>query len=209
MKEIVAELQKGNARRGDQANYAADDESDGDVPHRRLKKPKSKYPGVRRRPVAQNALSVFFLISPFLSLTSSSQRQIRAHMKSLIRKDDWLKEVVSEHDLNHWNPEIEECCTTQQFKLHLTGTPSDPWNSSAARVFTDDFLITHTELYPDVWAVRRMVLKKTRAYIKSLIRVFHQDNRGHATKQATKRAKNRYQRKADVSPLEQFSFVIL
>ena len=123
-------------------------------------------------------------------------------MKGLIRQDDWLKEVVHERDLSNWNPEIEECCTAQQFRLHLAGTPCCPWNVSAARVFTGDFLNTHTEIYPDVWAVRRMVLKKTRAYIKSLIKAFHQDRRGDDLKKATRRAKNRRERKTNVSPLK-------
>ena len=72
VREIVTELRKATGRSGNSANYAADDESDNDVPRRRLKKPKSKYPGVRRRPPAQNALSVFPPDFLFLSLTSPS-----------------------------------------------------------------------------------------------------------------------------------------
>lgn len=125
-------------------------------------------------------------------------------MKGLIRQDDWLKEVINEHDLNNWNPEIEECCTAQQFRLHLAGTPCCPWNTSAARVFTDDFLKTHTEVYPDVWAVRRMVLRKTQAYIKSLIKAFRGNRRGKDLKDATRRAKNRRERKTNVSLSKQF-----
>ena len=70
VREIVTELRKANGRSGNSANYAADDESDHDVPRRRMKKPKAKYPGVRRRPPAQNALSVFLPGFLFLSLTS-------------------------------------------------------------------------------------------------------------------------------------------
>ena len=40
-----------------------------------------------------------------------------------------------------------------------------PWNTSAARVFTDSFLTTRSNTYRDIWPVRRMVLKKTRAYV--------------------------------------------
>lgn len=120
-------------------------------------------------------------------------------MKSLIKDDDWLKDVLSQHDLNNWNPEIEECCTAQQFKLHLNGTARNAWNVSAARVFADHFLINHSELYPDVWAVRRMVLKKTCAHIKSLIKAFREGQRGIDVNRATRRAKNRQERKANVS----------
>ena len=129
-------------------------------------------------------------------------------MRGLIHEDDWLKEVVHEHDLNNWNPEIEECCTADQFRLHLMGTPCDPWNSSAARVFANNFLHTHTETYPDVWAVRHMVLKKTRAFIKSIIKSFHQNRRGDALKGAAKRAKNRRERKTTVSPSKRLGSVM-
>lgn len=59
IQEVMGELRRGNARRGNQENYTADDEADGDVPRRRLRKPRSKFPGIRRRPAEQNALSVF------------------------------------------------------------------------------------------------------------------------------------------------------
>ena len=150
---------------------------------------------------------IFFQYIPwfpcFPPLISPSQRRIREHMIGLFRSGDWLKELVTEQDLANWRPEIEECCTAgqYQFKLHFKGTPCDPWNSSATRVFTDDFLHTHTETYPDVWAVRRMVLRKTKAYIKSLIKTFRQKNLSDTLRQAAKLAKNRQERKASVSPL--------
>ncbi|KAF9642614.1 hypothetical protein BDM02DRAFT_3192944 [Thelephora ganbajun] len=103
-------------------------------------------------------------------------------MKGLIHEDDWLKEVVNEHDLNSWDLRTEQCCTAQQFKLHLT----------------DHFLSTHAQIYPDVWAVCRMVLKKTQAYIKSLIRTFCQNRHGDNLKLATRRAKNRWERKTNL-----------
>src|ERR1700753_159231 len=93
------------------------------------------------------------------------QGRIRRHMKGLFHNDDWLKEIVDEDELKNWNPQIEDCRTADQFKLHLGGTPCDSWNSSPCRVFASDFLRTYSELYPDVWPVRRMVLRKTKAYI--------------------------------------------
>lgn len=130
-------------------------------------------------------------------------------MRGLIHEDDWLKELVSDQDLDNWQPEIEECCTAERFRLHLRGTPCNSWNASAARVFTNDFLRTHAEIYPDVWAVRRMVLKKIKAHIKSLIKSFRQNGRGEALINATKLAKNRQERKANVSPLPQSSCALL
>ena len=121
-------------------------------------------------------------------------------MKGLIDKDDWLKAVVHECDINNWDPEVKECCTAQQFRLHLTGTPCNPWNTSATRIFTDDFLRNHADVYTDVWPVRRMVLKKTQVYIKSLIRTFDEDCRGSRLKEVSKQAKNRWERKTNVCP---------
>ena len=209
MEEVLAELRKGNARRNDYEDYAADDESDGNLPRPRLSKRRPKYPGAMRRPPEQNILSVRF--HGFLLSTTNRlpQRCIRAHMKKLFHKDDWLKDIVSDQELTNWNPEIEECCTAGKFKLHLKGTPCDPWNASAARVFTDDFLRSHTETYQDVWAVRRMVLRKTKAYIKSLIKSFRQIGQGEALRQAAKQAKNRQERKASVSPSVWISYVLL
>jgi hypothetical protein len=200
MQAVLEELRRGNARGNDTA-YAADDELDRDLPRPRSGKRKSRYPGAGRRSPEQNALSVRFPVSLFSTADSLSKRCIREHMKGLFHQDDWLKELVSEEDLANWRPGIEECCTAEQFKLHLKGTPCDPWNASATRVFTDDFLRSHEELYPDAWAVRRMVLKKTKAYIKSLIKYFRQNSRGDYLIQAAKQAKNRQERKANVSPL--------
>lgn len=58
VKEVVEELRRMNAGRDDSADYAGDDEAERDVLCRRLKKPKSKYPGIRRRAPEENALSV-------------------------------------------------------------------------------------------------------------------------------------------------------
>lgn len=132
-------------------------------------------------------------------------------MQGLFHKDDWLKELISEQDLVSWKPEVGECCTAVkgQFKLHLMGTPCNPWNTSATRVFTNDFIHTHAEMYPDVWPVRRMVLKKTKAYIKSLIKSFRLNSRGDALIKAHRLARNRQERKSSVSPSTRFSYLLL
>ena len=198
----MAELRKGNARRANSTNYAADDESDPGVPKRRPKKPKSKYPGSNQRHPDENAVSVSSsVLGPSSTVVNSApiQRHVREHMKGLFRQDDWLKEIVDDSELVCWDPKIQECCTPQAFKLHLGGTPCSAWNASACRVFVDNFLVTHQEIYPNVWAVRRMVLRKTQAYIKTLIRTFREKNRGENVKLAAKRAKNRRERKTNVS----------
>ena len=130
-------------------------------------------------------------------------------MKSLIRKEDWLKVVIREDELNNWNQAAQECCTPQQFRLHLLGTPSHPWNNSAVRVFAGDFLATHSDTYPDVWPVRRMVLKKTQAYVKSLIKAYRAGANGGELQRITRIAKNRRERKSNVSFSPQISGILV
>ena len=120
-------------------------------------------------------------------------------MKSLIHQDDWLKDTVSDRDIADWNPELGDCCTANAFRLHLAGTKSDPWNESATRVFANDFLAKNAETYPDNWTVRSMVLKKTRAYVKTLIHYFREQPKNKDVKNENRRAKNRRERKANVS----------
>lgn len=121
-------------------------------------------------------------------------------MKSLIHEDDWLKDTVSDQDIADWNSQQpRECCTADTFRLHLTGTTCDRWNESATRVFTDDFLVKNADTYPDEWTVRCMVLKKTRAYIKTLIHCFRNAPKGKDAKDELRRAKSKYERKVGVS----------
>ena len=125
-------------------------------------------------------------------------------MKSLIRDDDWLKDTVSDQDIANWNPEFGDCCTADAFRLHLAGTTCNRWNESATRVFASDFLTKNADTYPDGWTVRSMVLKKTRAYIKTLIKKFrdHPSTQNEESKAEKKRVKNRRERKANVSTEE-------
>ena len=95
-------------------------------------------------------------------------------MKALIPQENWLQNVISAEELHAWNPQTGPCCTPPTFKLNLGGTPLDEWNLSASRVFTDDFLTTHSASYDDTWENRQMVLKKSQAYIKTLIRLYRQ-----------------------------------
>jgi hypothetical protein len=62
--KVVGELRRMNLGRNDSANYGGDDEGECSVLHRRLKKPKSKSAGVRRRVPEENTLSVIDLSFP-------------------------------------------------------------------------------------------------------------------------------------------------
>jgi len=175
-------------------------EPSGFNPRRRQKKPRGKYPGVKRRSAAENMLSVglFSREKTAANDLPHLQEHIRQHMASLIPQHEWLEDVIYLDELNQWDPADRKCCTARSFRLHLNGTPADLWNTSAARVFTDDFLLTHADLYPDVWPVRYMVLKKTRAHIKSLIRRYKLKHTTKPARDALKVMQNRRERKAAV-----------
>lgn len=130
---------------------------------------------------------------------STLQMRIRLHMRSLIHTDDWLKDTVPDDDIADWDPKQEACCTAETFRLHLAGTTCDPWNASATCVFTDDFLLRNADTYPDDWTVCSMVLKKTKAHIKTLIKRFRDSPKNAAVKDEKRRTKNRRERKSNVS----------
>ena len=136
-----------------------------------------------------------------------AQEHIRQHMASLIPEHEWLEDVIYLDEMAQWDPADRECCTARHFKLHLNGTPADLWNASATRVFADDFLLTNADLYPDVWSVRHMVLTKTRAHIKSLIKRYKLKHTTVPTRDALKLAQNRRERKALVSRRQLFGNV--
>lgn len=122
-------------------------------------------------------------------------------MAVMIPKRDWLQDVIYPDELQAWNPEAGPCCTSNTFKLNLKGTPLDDWNISASRVFTDHFLITHSDSYNDTWEIRQMVLKKSQAYIKTLIRLYRRQHVSSDVALQAKLAHRRQQRKASVSHL--------
>ena len=120
-------------------------------------------------------------------------------MKVLIPQEDWLQNVISVEELHAWDPQTGPCCTPATFKLNLGGTPLDDWNLSASRVFTDHFLTAHSASYVDTWENRQMILKKTQAHIKTLIRLYCQQFVGEAVTLQTRLAHRRQQRKTNVS----------
>lgn len=180
-------------------NYAADDEAEGNNPRRRFAKRRGKHPGVKRRTDTEKAISVVFPPAAFYSLLTLFQRRVREHMATLIPRANWLQDLIHPDELQTWDPEGGPCCTPAAFKLNFRGTPRDNWNISASRVFTDHFLITHSDLYDDTWQNRGMVLKKTQAYIKTLLRYYRQKSVGEDVLRQTRVAHRRRERKAAVS----------
>lgn len=119
-------------------------------------------------------------------------------MAKLVPEADWLQDVIHPDELHAWDPEAGPCCTPDRFKLNLAGTPRDDWNISASRVFTDHFLAANPGSYQDTWEVRQMVLNKSQAYIKSLIKLYRQQRVGDDVTARNKLAHRRRERKAAV-----------
>ena len=182
--------------------------SSGFGPRRQTGKSRAKYPGVKRRSAAENKLSVRHpnYGRTVINCSFYSQERIREHMAILIPPEEWLEDVVYADELDRWDPARSECCAINNFKLRLGGTPGDDWNASAARVFTDDFLLTHAGTYPDAWPVRKMVLEKTRSHIKSLIKKYKLKYASPAAREVLRARQNRRERKALVGHRSLFGF---
>lgn len=92
-------------------------------------------------------------------------------MKKLIGKDAWMKSTVHQNEIERFDPRNGMCCEAANFRIHLDGTPANPWNKSATAVFVAKFLATYPGTYPsDSAEVVDMVHAKTRAVISSLIK---------------------------------------
>ena len=98
-------------------------------------------------------------------------------------------------DMADQNPELRENCTTNMFRPHLSGTTCDLWNTSATCVFTDNFLAKNADIYPKNWTIHYMVLKKTWAYIKTLVKNFCNAPKNKEVKKEMRLMKGRYGRK--------------
>jgi len=106
--------------------------------------------------------------------------------------------TVSLAEFQAFNPRQGECCTRDNFRLNLEGTPGDDWNKSAARVFVNDFLRTHNEYPANNRVVRLMVQKKTTAAIKSLIKSYRLKDVAGPLLAAAQKERNRKERKRTV-----------
>ena len=106
--------------------------------------------------------------------------------------------TISLAEFQAFNPRQGECCTRDNFRLNLEGTPCDDWNKSAARVFVNDFLRAHDEYPADNRVIRLMVQRKTTAAIKSLIKYYCLKNVGSPLLGAAQKGRNRRERKRTV-----------
>ena len=178
-----------------------DDEGTGPRPSypRRSRAPK-KDKGVKFRSPFENALSVSRHFRPFQMLIRF-QREIRTHLvDELIPSDKWLKNTVTPQDIDDFDPKIGECCTADNFRLHLAGTPADTWNKSATRVFVNSFLEAHKQYEAQNTDIRDMVMKKCGAAVISTIRQYRSE-RKHRTENSRRLEldnKSRAERKRSV-----------
>lgn len=197
------------ALRGSRRDFAGDDPDNKEVRPsnpRRRRAPKDK--GVKFRSPFENELSVRCRCHKLPPLINY-QRKIRNYLADeLTHPDDWLKNTVTTQDINDFNPEIGECCTANNFRLHLAGTPGDVWNRSATRIFVNSFLEAHQEYEAQNEIIREVVMNKCSAVVKSTIRQYRlkRKNTTREAREQERRRKNRAERKRAVSIYHTLTF---
>ncbi|KAF9790988.1 hypothetical protein BJ322DRAFT_999565 [Thelephora terrestris] len=106
---------------------------------------------------------------------------------------------VNARDVAKFNPEIGECCTADDFRLHLNGTPSHVWNKSATRILVNSFLEKHKDQYEArIPVIREMVLVKCTAAVKYEIKKYKDEKKrapSSGSAEAQRLRKNRAERK--------------
>lgn len=133
-----------------------------------------------RRPVSKLEMAVSGCV-PFLRQIHLHvfQRNVRKHLLSLIGEDDILKPMVAPELLEvfarAWNHDggrgCNPCCTVGDFKIDLLGAPRGPWNKSAAKIFSQDFIRHHgleptMELVEDIEGAFHTRIKSLRDKLK-------------------------------------------
>lgn len=121
---------------------------------RRQKGPKITRDPVRRTKAA-NDLAVRTMRLSFndfvFNLAVHPQGSIRLHLEHLVGRDSLLISTVTRDQAiafaAGWDIDggasCDPCCTASHFRYDLLGPPHSPWNTSAARVFCDDFIDFH------------------------------------------------------------------
>lgn len=109
--------------------------------------------------------------------------------------------TATERDTQNFDPTFGPCCGVDNFRLHLAGTPCNPWNKSATDVFIESFLEKYTEYSSDNLAVVRMVKFKTHSTIAAMIKQYRITGPGGDVDDQTRRYNNRQERKRKVLQL--------
>lgn len=194
-------------RLGRSADLAPGDPgNDGDVEEYRPRGSTLERRRPKRRNHWENMLSVRSCSCLLSTRLTFCQQRIRDHLRKLIKPDNWMKNTVPELEANAFNPGNGPCCDATNFRVHLEGTPSNPWNKSAVAVFVRSFLAAHPDYPADEEPVQEMVRMKTRAALESIIREFRESNIPRTEEEANRKRleKNRRERKRKVNFLVRF-----
>ncbi|KAI0695272.1 hypothetical protein C8T65DRAFT_584444 [Cerioporus squamosus] len=134
----------------------------------------------------------------------SSQADVQAHALRLLGRKDkdspFPKRSIAKPALvRGFDPKEGECCTARRFCVDILGTPASEWNTSATKVFVNDFLTVPQHACRN----RKKVQAMFRSHFKTLQR--HYEKCGNRSKHSSKgkgkgKAENsdegdRYQRK--------------
>lgn len=151
----------------------------------------------KRRSPHESELSVSSNCIIFSSGLTPNQRKIRQYMGNFVKGDEG---IATEQEVNAFNPDLGPCCDIGTFRVHLEGTPCNPWNKSAIDVFVAGFLATHPEYRRRDESVQKTVKLKSRSALESMIRK-HRRSKIILTKQQEdgyRLRKNRQERKRKV-----------
>lgn len=130
-------------------------------------------------------------------------------MRKLIGKSALMENTVHRNEIEQFDPRNGPCCNATSFRIHLDGTPADPWNKSATAVFVAKFLATYPEVYPtDSDEIVDMIYSKTRAAISSLIKEYRLQNNTQAEvrDEMNERKKRRERKRLVSTSLSTFQF---
>lgn len=110
--------------------------------------------------------------------------------------------VPSRNEVDAFNGQGGQCCTIDNFRPDLLGTPRSTWNQSVAQVFAKQYI-------KETGAISKNVVEVQRAFgvhMKTLINSFKTFQASDTTNEAKRRARRRYMRKSYVSVARQISF---
>lgn len=122
-------------------------------------------------------------------------------MRDLL-KGNWMKNTVTDEEVNAFDPALGQCCDPTHWRVHLEGTPCNPWNKSATFVFVNDFIVAHPEYNRDDRSIRDMIHMKSKSALDSMIRTYRKSKippTVNEPEDEDQKQRNRRERKRKVS----------
>ena len=114
--------------------------------------------------------------------------------------DKHIEPTAMNNFLRDWSVKSDystpRCCEISSFMVDLSSTPHSPWNSSAAEIFTDDYIALHKLV--DNPHNRKVIKNAFFNRVKSLLAEARLRRRGSHLRSLAKRNARRYQRKLNV-----------